>query len=166
MGKVGIITLLIHFILYYIIYHGPLLYLMLKKWYWDIILLFTYVFIGGYCVNGHDQFNKMSFSMKIFIYAVYQIGQKIQSNGWCLFFPPFFPSESVSVEGNERRGSEVCLCPRLNLLFAPPASPLCPVFGSCCFQQPAGAGDALPGFWAQEGKTHWRIWTLKVLDDF
>lgn len=50
----------------------------------------------------------------------------------CFFFS--LPPESVSVEGNERRGSEVCYCPRHHHLSAPSASTLCPVSGSCCCQ--------------------------------
>lgn len=56
----------------------------------------------------------------------------------------FLPTESISVEGDERRGSEIRLCSGLHHLVAPSASSVCPVSGSCGCQQPAGAGDALP----------------------
>ena len=64
-----------------------------------------------------------------------------------------FPAESVSVEDDERGGSEVCVRPRLHHLSAPSASPLRPSSGCRRCQQPAGAGDALPGLRTQEGKT-------------
>lgn len=77
------------------------------------------------------------------------------------FFSPLasflvFFAEPISVEGDERGGSEVCVCPRHHDVSASTASPLCLVSGSCSHQQPAGAGAALPGLWTQEGKLqHW-----------
>lgn len=78
-------------------------------------------------------------------------------NVWVFFSLFAFLAEPVSVESDEWGGSEVCVRPRLHNLSAPSASTLCPISGSCCCQQPAGAGDALPGLRTQEGKT--QRWT-------
>lgn len=73
------------------------------------------------------------------------------SQAYLVFF-----AEPKSVEGDERGGSEVCVCPRHHHVPSSTASPVCLVSGSCSHQQPAGAGAALPGLGTQEGKVqHW-----------